>query len=36
MPAEAAGETLRLVVREEEGYENVRTGRVVYVDTVGL
>lgn len=36
VPEAAAGETLRLVVREEELYENGRAGRPVYVDVVGL
>lgn len=37
LPAEAAGETLRLVVNEIEEYDNGPDARrVVYVDTVGL
>ena len=36
IPEAAAGEALRLVVREEEVYENQRAGRPVYVDVVGL
>ena len=36
IPEAAAGEALRLVVREEEVYDNQRAGRPVYVDVVGL
>ena len=36
VPTEAAGETLRLVVREIEEYQNDRARRTVYVDTVAL
>jgi len=36
VPEAAAGETLRLVVREEELYENTSAGRPVYVDVVAL
>ncbi|MCW5863678.1 MAG: hypothetical protein KIT52_11290 [Anaerolineae bacterium] len=36
VPEAAAGEMLRLVVREEEVYENTSAGRPVYVDIVAL
>ncbi len=36
VPAEAAGETLRLVVSEIEEYQDAGARRTVYVDTVGL
>jgi len=36
VPTEAAGETLRLVVREIEEYQNDRAHRTVYIDMVAL
>jgi hypothetical protein len=36
VPPDAAGETLRVVVREEERYDTTTAGRVVYVDAIGL
>ena len=36
VPTEAAGETLRLVVRELEEYQNDRAHRTMYIDMVAL
>jgi hypothetical protein len=36
VPESAAGETLRLIVRENEMFDSPGPGRVVYVDTIGL